>query len=633
MTKTLHLFRNTLLVIYVLMLGTHTAAAGVSLDNIADTVSVAEVVVTGVRYEADASHLPLTVTNISRATLEQHHRSSVLPTLTEHVPGLFATSRGVLGYGVSGGAAGQFSVRGVGGNPNTGVLVLIDGVPQYAGLYGHPIPDAYQTMLAERVEVVSGPASLLYGSNAMGGVVNIVTRRMSRDGIQGSARLSGGSYGTLEADAAASLRKGVWSGRAGAGYARTDGHRPHSMFQQYTAFAKVGCEFSPHWSASADANLTHFDSSNPGEVGNPYIDNLQHITRGMASASLTNRYDGVSGALRAYYSWGHHRVNDGYHPGGKPQTQLYLHDDLMLGLSAYETASLFVGNKITLGADWICYGGRAWNEPIVSGPSTLIADRTEQSMAAYVDFHQELTMALSANIGARVDHHSRTGVVLVPQGGLTLRLPRGIELRAMAGKGYRNPTIREMYMYPPQNPNLRPEQLVNYELSYSQTLLGGALRLGANLYHLDGKDLIATVRTDGRPQNVNIHQVSNSGVELTASYNPTSPWSIHANYSYLGMKYPVVAAPEHKAYVGGSYRYGALALHTGIQYIGGLYTSVGDVPTTESFVLWNLTADWDLLPYMTLYVKGDNLLGQSYEVNYGFPMPGTVVMAGVNVRF
>lgn len=632
--RKMQITRYALLIVCGQLIGTYAAKAENNvLDGIADTVGITEVVVTGVRYEAEASHLPMTVTNIPQAVLERHHRSSVLPTLTEHVPGLFATSRGVLGYGVSGGAAGQFTVRGVGGSPNTGMLVLIDGVPQYAGLYGHPIPDACQTMLAERVEVVRGPASMLYGSNAMGGVVNIITRRMPHDGIQGSAQLSGGSYGTFEADAAASLRKGRWNGRAGASYARTDGHRPHSMFQQYTIFAKVGYELSSHWSMSADANLTHFDSSNPGEVSNPYIDNLQHITRGMASANLTNRYKHLSGALRAYYSWGHHQVNDGYHPGGTPQTQLYLHDDLMLGLSAYETASLFAGNKTTLGTDWICYGGRAWNEPITSGSSVLITDRTEHSLAAYIDFHQELTAALSANIGTRVEHHSRTGYVFVPQGGLTLRLPHSIEMRAIAGKGFRNPTIREMYMFPPQNPNLRPEQLVNYELSYRQTLLGGALQLGANLYHLNGKDLIATIRTDGRPQNVNIHQISNSGVEFTASYAPTSPWSLHANYSYLYMKYPVVAAPEHKAYMGGSYHRGSLALHTGIQYIGGLYTSVGNAPTTESFVLWNLTADWNLQPYLTLYVKGDNLLGQSYEVNYGFPMPGATVMAGAKVRF
>lgn len=91
-----------------------------------------------------------------------------------------------MGYGVSTGAAGGMSLRGIGagvnaaGGPTTSLLVLIDGHPQYMGLMGHPIADAYQSMMAERVEVLRGPASVLYGSNAMGGVINIVTRKMRR---------------------------------------------------------------------------------------------------------------------------------------------------------------------------------------------------------------------------------------------------------------------------------------------------------------------------------------------------------------------------------------------------------------------------------------------------------------------
>ena len=75
---------------------------------------------------------------------------------------------------------------------------MIDGHPQYNGIYGHPISDSYQTMMADRVEVLRGPASVLYGSNAMGGVLNIVTRSMHHDGIRTSINLGAGSYGTVQ---------------------------------------------------------------------------------------------------------------------------------------------------------------------------------------------------------------------------------------------------------------------------------------------------------------------------------------------------------------------------------------------------------------------------------------------------
>ena len=132
-----------------------------------------EVVVTGVRGADDVRHLSQTVTAVSRSKIEQNMQPSLLPVLTEQVPGLFTTARGVMGFGVSGGAAGGISLRGVAGG-SARLMVLIDGHPQYAGIFGHPISDAYQTLLADKVEVLRGPASVLYGSNAMGDRKSVV---------------------------------------------------------------------------------------------------------------------------------------------------------------------------------------------------------------------------------------------------------------------------------------------------------------------------------------------------------------------------------------------------------------------------------------------------------------------------
>ena len=145
--------------------------------RIARNYSIDEVVVTGTRNETDIRHLPMTVSVINRKQIEQAFQPSLLPILTEQVPGLFTTARGVMGFGVSGGAAGSISLRGLNGGSGR-LMVLIDGHPQYMGIMGHPIADAYQSLMADRIEVLRGPASVLYGSNAMGGVVNIVTRKM-----------------------------------------------------------------------------------------------------------------------------------------------------------------------------------------------------------------------------------------------------------------------------------------------------------------------------------------------------------------------------------------------------------------------------------------------------------------------
>ena len=110
--------------------------------------TIDEVVVTGTRNETDIRHLPMTITTVNHKKLTESHRTSILPTLTEQVPSLFVTSRGVMGYGVSGGAAGGINLRGISGGSGQ-LMVLIDGHPQYMGIFGHPIADVYQTLMSE----------------------------------------------------------------------------------------------------------------------------------------------------------------------------------------------------------------------------------------------------------------------------------------------------------------------------------------------------------------------------------------------------------------------------------------------------------------------------------------------------
>ena len=275
------------------------------------------VVVTGTRHGTDMRHLSQTVSVVDRTQIERAMQPSLLPVLTERVPGLFVTSRGVMGYGVSGGAAGNISLRGLSGGAGR-LMVMIDGHPQYAGIFGHPIADACQSFMAERVEVLRGPASVLYGSNAMGGVVNIVTRKMAEDGVKTALHAGYGSYNTLETELVNRIRKGRFSSVVSGSYDRTDGHRADMGFEQYGGYAKLGYELAESWSVRGDVNVTHFNASYPGPAGAPLIDGDQRITRGMTSFAVENDYGKGSGAVSLFYNWGRHRINDGYAPGEEP---------------------------------------------------------------------------------------------------------------------------------------------------------------------------------------------------------------------------------------------------------------------------------------------------------------------------
>ena len=603
------------------------------------TDTLSEVVVTGTRNETDIRHLPMTVSVVDRPLIEYSNVPSLLPVLTEQVPGLFITSRGIMGYGVSEGAAGTISMRGLSGGSGQ-VMVLIDGHPQYMGMFGHPISDAYQSLMAERVEVLRGPASVLYGSNAMGGVVNIVTRRMEQDGVRTNINAGYGSWNTVQTELTNRVRYKGFSSIVSASYNRTDGHRADMGFEQYGGYAKLGYDFSPYWRVRADVNVTHFNASNPGTVSNPILDADQSVTRGMTSLAVENEYEGTSGALSVFYNWGDHHINDGYYPLDTTDNQpldyrFNSHDDMM-GISAYQSVRMFRGNRLTVGVDWYRFGGSAWNQYVAGerrGEREDIVDIAQHEVAGYVDFRQNIGTWLTLDAGVRIDYHSHIGVEWVPQAGLSLHLPHSMELKASVSKGFRYPTIREMYMFTPRNPDLRPERMWTYELSLSQKLLEGRLSYGVNVFYIDGDNFIMTQMVDGKPHNVNAGALRNAGVEAQAAWRIARDWSVDANYSFLHMENPVVAAPEHKLYVGGLFTHGRWHVSTGVQYVAGLYTQVGDSPVQEDFVLWNIRASFRILDWMSVWVRGENLLNWKYEINAGFPMPGANVTGGLNFGF
>jgi len=137
------------------------------LKDTTHTINLDEVVVTGTKTAVNRNNVPLTVSVVSGEQIENSSESALLPVLAEQVPGLFVTERGITGFGVSSGSAGQISLRGIGGSPNTQVLILLNGNPQFMGIMGHPLSDAYIASDVEKVEVIRGPASTLYGTNAI----------------------------------------------------------------------------------------------------------------------------------------------------------------------------------------------------------------------------------------------------------------------------------------------------------------------------------------------------------------------------------------------------------------------------------------------------------------------------------
>lgn len=646
----MHLDKSTKLFCLLAIVGAPAANANPCMDFMAqnDTTIVHQLddaVVTATRTATTAQNVAFTVSVVDRATLTSQQRINILPTLSEHVPGLFLTQRGMMGYGVSNGAAGGMTLRGLSSSSGQ-LLVLIDGHPQYQGIYGHSIADSYQTMMAERVEVLRGPASVLYGSNAMGGVINIISRASKDDGAHPYVHLGGGSYGTAQAEAGTTYRSGRFTANVAGQYARTDNHRPRMGFDQYGGNMGVGYRVNDHWRLFAHADVTHFDASYPGTTGAPMCEADQWITRGAVSLGADFDYANHRGRISAYDNFGRHKINDGYAEGGTPQKRFFRSSDALLGFSAYDQLRLWTGGSMTLGIDYQNIYGHAYytnreTGEVMDAPNKQSAEKRMNEVAGYADFRQNLLSWCDLDVGVRYDYHDVAGGEWIPQFGVVTHPVEDGQFRATVSKGFRNPTLREMYLYPPSTEDLMPERIWNYELAWRHSLYGSGIVYGVNLFLLKGDNMIQTATVqlpDGtsKKQNVNTGAIANKGVEAEFEWTINPHWQIATNHSYLYMEHHILAAPQYKGYLGAQMHYGKWSANAGMQQVCGLFTAVGAADgndPTESFTLLNAGVSYHVLPWLTLWAKGDNLLGQTYEINAGYPMPGATFMGGVNIRF
>lgn len=582
-------------------------------NSLKDTIKVDEVIVTATKTEVNRDMVPLTISVITKGEIENSSESALLPVLSEEVPGLFVTERGITGFGVSTGSAGQISLRGIGGNPNTEVLILVNGNPQFMGIMGHPLADAYIASDVEKVEVIRGPASTLYGTNAMGGVINIITKEQKEDGFNANARLMYGSYSTQKYMANAGFKKNGFSIFSSFNHDQTDGYRDSSDFKINNGYLRIGYDINCHLNINTDFSLAKFDATDPGEEGSNAGEVID-ITRGMGAVALDNRFDKSSGSLRFFYNFGEHNISDGFHS-----------NDKNYGVLAYQAFKPFRGNTITAGIDYKQYGGIAEN----LNANMVFADTTVWEMAGYIYIQQEIFSKLVLNAGFRLEHNSVYGNEPVPTGGIAYHPTSTTTLKASVAKGFRSPTIRELYLWSPANANLEPERMMDYEIGVMQKLIDNKLSLELTLFKAKGNNLIMMSEAY---KYQNTGSFSNAGVEFSGTYRPDTQLTIKTNYSYISMKDPIVAYPEQQLFVSGTYKVARLTVNISAQHIRNLYTEVSPQIIKESYTLLNSRISYLINKHVDVFVKGENLTDKKYYINDGYPMPGLVVFGGINIH-
>jgi outer membrane cobalamin receptor len=583
-----------------------------------DTINLDEVVVTGTTVKVNKRNVPMAVSVVNNLQISESNESAILPILNGRVPGLFVTERGVMGFGVATNAAGQISIRGIGGSPTTGVLMLIDGHPQFMGIFGHPLADSYVASDVERVEVIRGPASILYGSNAMGGVINIITKKQTREGFSGDASLMYGSYNTQKYMASTGYKNKKLSLFASVNHDQTDGHRPNSDFTITNGYIKASYKINNNLQVNSDFSLAHFNASDPGpDTLNAIPGSKLNITRGYWAFTIDNNYEKISGTAKLFYNFGEHKISDGFHS-----------TDANYGFNIFESIKLFKGNNITLGADYLTYGGKAENELAMGGQGIIFKDTTVYDAGIYGFLQQTLFNRLTLNAGLRLQDHQVYGTEWIPAGGMAYRITSGSTIKVSIAKGFRSPTIQELYIWN-HNMNLKPETIMSYETGLLQSFLNQKLKFELTGYIIKGNNLIINVPLEGLQ---NAGEVFNKGIEFSANANLISNLDLNLTYSYIHMKSPVYATPKYHLFLSGNYHPGKFQFMTSLQYVNHLDTDPSANTSYQTYVLLNSKISYIVWKFAELFLSAENILNQKYENNIYYPMPGITMFGGMKLR-
>ena len=585
-----------------------------------------EFVVTGTNHMVPQKLLPYTVSVVGSRQLQATGQTQVLSAISGMVPSLFVTQRGIFGFGVSNGGSGHIKLRGVGGDRASAVLMMVDGQPQFAGIYSHHIADFYDKEYVERVEVLRGPGSVLYGSNAMAGTINVITKNAASDGVHTTLQSQYGSYNTWLSSLTNATRFGKFSSLVSLSYNRTDGNVDNFDFKQADVYAKIGYDFSSRWKAYVAYTLMNFRGNDPiyPKLSNPESTDIYHqnVTRGEAAATVTNNYGSLSGSARIYYNYGNHFVDDPRH--------FHSLDD-RLGLILYENFKPWSGASATVGFDFDSYSGKI---PVSGGNShkpgsmATISRKTIVEYSPYVTLSQMfLSDLLNLSAGLRMANSDKFDTQWVPQFGFSVNPGNDFTIKGNLAMGYRNPSFRELYLYRMANPDLQPEKMMNYEISLSKYF---SRWFSAEItgYYSKGDNLIQTVDQ----KNQNTGRFINKGIELSAHSNPLDNLWLTATYSYLHTSLRnLTGAPKNQYYLGVEWRPRQfLNIGADLKGVGGLY--VADNVRNQDYALLNLKVTWDVCRYLSVFTRLENITDARYTINRGYPMPGFTALGGFKLK-
>ena len=621
-----------------------------------------EMVVTATRDEVPIEQVGSSITVITAKEIEQQQKQTVAEAL-RMVPGLDVVRSGGVGQAVS------IFMRGA---DSRHTLVLIDGVelndPSTTG--GEYYFGFLTTDNIERIEVLRGPQSTLYGSHAMGGVINIITKR-GNGSPTGFFSAEGGSFYTAKESAgisggtdlvnySLSLSRLDSSGISAA--ASRDGNSEADGYQNTTVAARLG--ITPTQNSDIDMSLrytrTRNEADNGGGAGaddpNRVMRNKELQIRTQGTLLLfDDLWEQKLGVSLNDLTRSDDNDRDADHPVDFQRSEYQgqtVKFDWQHILRLHKSNTLLVGAETkeekAKSKSYYEYFN-AWTSSVDTS-TNIWNEQSARTNSLYLQDQLNLWDSWFSTAGVRIDDHDRFGSKATYRFTTAYLFKQtDTRLKGSYGTGFKAPSLYQLFAPPAPamgflggNAGLTPEKSNGWDIGLEQEISEISTTLGATWFRNDFKDLIAYQNQTYE----NVARAYTQGLEVTVQVNPMNDLMFSAAYTYTQTKdketgEALLRRPKHKLTADVNYRFfGKGNLNLGLIYVGNRndltfhpVTYVQQTVTLKDYMVVNLAASYDVTKNLQLFGRIDNLLDREYEEVYGYGTPGIGAYGGVKVSF
>jgi outer membrane cobalamin receptor len=592
------------------------------------TTKLNEVIVTATKTEKDPNDVTQPVSVISGEEIRKSGATNVATAVQN------ATSVYIDSYGTPG-SVQSVSIRGA---ASAQVLVLVDGIrmnsPRDGGFDLSLIPVSIDDI--DRIEVLRGPGSALYGSDAMGGVINVITKKPTA--TQNTIKVTAGNnrYGDIFLGNSGRNDQVYYS--MSGNYVTSDGYRENSDLDQWVYGGKLGYDISRTSSVEVSANFLNNEVGSPGSTIFGLTPNARQKDDNSVLAALFKT--DISTALNLKLSWYSKRDILSFKDPDtidmitlQPEPTDNRYDTRSEGGEAQLSWLIADWNQLTMGYD--LRKDRLDSSDAQNGS----ANHSESLYAYYLQDEISIGEPLIIVIGGREDHHSVYGKKSSPKASARYYIKStGTIIRASYGKSFRAPTFNDLYFnttWAVGNPNLKPESAEEYEGGIEQKL-GNDAFLKFAAFDRKVKDLIQWDWLVFPMQVNNIGRAHIRGYEAEAGYDLANALFASINYTYTN---PVDETTGAKLYTipesvikGILTYYPEKSVYVTLQGRAVHYYAVPGASARRYEVMDIRSADkiWKTGEF---FVSITNIFKRNYEVVPGYPMPSREVFTGISYQF